>query len=504
MESRRLAKRLISGSVLRVTLLACNIGVSFFMMPFLIHVLGDRWYGFWTLIGTFMGFYGFLDLGLSSAVSRFISKAYGRNDYNEINSVINTSLVLFSFIGFVAFVISCLAAALCPYFIKDYNEAILFRKVILILGISLSIGFPIRAFSGILSAKIRYDLVTYVELFKLFVRSTLIVYFLKIGYGILSLALITFFVELASYVIFFFLVKREFRQLKFSLNLFKAKRIKTLFHYSSFTFIIQLADILRFKVDSFVIAGFLNLSLVTHYFVASRLLEYFLQFIVSSVGIMSPVFSQYEGRGDIESIRKIFLYVTKISVILAVFVGTSLIIYGSVFIEKWMGTGFNDSYNVVVILCIPMITALIQNPSIGLLYGISKHHYIAFANSCEGVINLILSLILLRYYGIYGVALGTAVPMLFFKLVVQPIYVCRVIKLSLYKYYFEALLIPGLKTLSPILLYYYLTKDFLSPNYVYIFSISLVQLIIFIPIAFFLIIDTETRRLIKQGIGITR
>ena len=84
--------------------------------------------------------------------------------------------------------------------------------------------------------------------------------------------------------------------------------------------------------------------------------------------MMSPVFSKYEGRGDIESIRKTFMEVTKISVILAVFCGTSMMIYGGFFIERWMGLNYLDSYNVLVILCIPMIIALSQNPSIGLLY----------------------------------------------------------------------------------------------------------------------------------------
>ena len=65
-----------------------------------------------------------------------------------------------------------------------------------------------------------------------------------------------------------------------------------------------------------------------------------------------------------------------------------------------------------IILCSAFTTAFMQNPSINLLFGISKHHYYAIANTLEGVINLLLSLILVKYYGIYGVAFGTAIPMI--------------------------------------------------------------------------------------------
>jgi O-antigen/teichoic acid export membrane protein len=38
----------------------------------MVHNLGDRMYGLWALAGAFIGCYGLLDLGLSSAVQRHI------------------------------------------------------------------------------------------------------------------------------------------------------------------------------------------------------------------------------------------------------------------------------------------------------------------------------------------------------------------------------------------------------------------------------------------------
>ena len=491
------------GACLRVALLVCNIGVAFYLMPFIIHALGNRMYGFWTLIGTFLGYYGLLDLGLSSAVSRFVSRAFGQQDYDEMNYVINTSLVLFGFVGLVALVISIIAMLLCPFFIQNASEALLFRKVIFILGCSIAIGFPMRALSGVLTAQIRYDLISCIELVKLFIRTLFIVIFISKGYGILALAIITFVVETIGHIINFRLVKRCLPQLRLTLSLVNVQKIRLLFSYSKYTFIAQIADHLRFKVDSFIIAGFLNLSMVTPYYIATRLIDYFGQFIVSAVGMMSPVFSQYESRGDFESIRKWFLQVTRLSVILSFFGGSSIIFYGGPFIERWMGLDYKSSYYVLLILSVSSIAALMQNPSIGLLYGISKHKYYAISNSCEGILNLILSIILVKYYGIYGVAMGTAIEMIIFKLFIQPIYTCRVIKLSLYKYYFQTVFITAVKTMLPVLVYFYIIRNLLVSSFLTIFALSTLQIILFLPILLIFILEKREQQYIKMALGIT-
>ena len=71
---------LVRGSALRVFTLVASVAVSFFLMPFLIHALGDRWYGMWALIGSITSYYALLDLGLTSAVNRFLTQAVARDD----------------------------------------------------------------------------------------------------------------------------------------------------------------------------------------------------------------------------------------------------------------------------------------------------------------------------------------------------------------------------------------------------------------------------------------
>ena len=95
-----------------------------------------------------------------------------------------------------------------------------------------------------------------------------------------------------------------------------------------------------------------------------------------------------------------------------------------------------------------------QAPSPGVLFGTARHRLYSFYCIGEGAANLALSLLLVRRYGILGVAVGTLVPMTVVRLLVQPIDVCRVLGISPGRYYLRlgrtvfsagvSLVVPGL------------------------------------------------------------
>ena len=62
----------------------------------------------------------------------------------------------------------------------------------------------------------------------------------------------------------------------------------------------------------------------------------------------------------------------------------------------------------------------------------------------EGVLNLGLSILLARKYGILGVAIGTAVPMLIVKVILQPWYTLREAGISVRDYLSNSILPPAL------------------------------------------------------------
>ena len=272
--------------------------------------------------------------------------------------------------------------------------------------------------------------------------------------------------------------------------------IKVFGQYSIFTFVGQISDKLRFYVDNFVISAFIGLSSVTIYSIAANLTRYFIESIACAfgTGMLLPIFSGYEAKGDYQSIREKFISLTRISGYVSMLIGGILIIFGRALIERWMGEKYLDAYPILLILLIPVIIDMMQNPSLGLLYGISKHKFFSLSNLIEGISNLILSLILVRKFGLIGVAVGTAIPMIIVKLFIQPIYVCRFINLNLREYYLSALIPVILKSSAILYIFKIIVKRFIIVNYLDIALLVLLTAVFFSVIIYFWGVNSEERK----------
>ncbi|MDR0871407.1 MAG: hypothetical protein LBN39_11510, partial [Planctomycetaceae bacterium] len=130
-----------------------------FMTPFLLRSLGDRQMGMWILVGSFTGFYGLLDFGVTSAVSRYLTLAFTKNDTKACNSYASIGFFIFLIMGTIAAFIAFLIAV-GNYFTyrKTVDDIGLLALVIIVLGINFMLDFPLRVFSGIITGCLRHDL----------------------------------------------------------------------------------------------------------------------------------------------------------------------------------------------------------------------------------------------------------------------------------------------------------------------------------------------------------
>jgi O-antigen/teichoic acid export membrane protein len=425
-KSRSVGRKLLSGSVLRVVSLAGAAVSSFFLMPFIVHHLGDRIYGFWSFTAAFVGYYNLLDFGLSSAVSQYICIAIGRKDTKECRVVFHTALRLQSVVGCVALLATGLSAAATPLFCHSPADIHLFRTVIIILGINTALGFPARVYWAVLESQLRFDIQASLANLGLVLRTGLIVWAILEGGGLLSLAWVTLFATLPVTALQVWFARREAPWARIESRSIESKVAKSFFSYSLYTFIAYLADIVRFQLDTVVISALIGLAAVTHYKVAGVLAQYYLQIIVVSVGMLLPILSRLHGAGDRSGIESVFFFGTKLSCCISVFICIALIAWGKPFIARWMGARYEDGYLPLVLLSLAILLDVCQKSSADLLYATFNHRFYAWINCGEAILNLAFSLALARPFGIAGVAMGTLIGAFLVRIAFQPWWVCKV------------------------------------------------------------------------------
>jgi O-antigen/teichoic acid export membrane protein len=423
------------GSALSVVSMGATVAVGFFLMPFLVHRLGDRMYGYWTLVGALLGYYGVLDLGITPAVSFQIAKAIGEENGDSPNRVLSTAVVAFTILGGIILVLTGIVAAICPHFIASASDARIFRAVLLIMGVSWAVGFPGRAILGAVGAHLRSDLGSWVTIGTLAVRTGLTVWVILAGDGLVALALVSLLSSAATFLANYLILRRIQKGLRISLALAEKRIFRELFRYGRYTVITQVGDQLRFAVDSWMVVAFVGIAAVAHYAIASRLSNYFLTLILSAAGVLVPVYSQLLGGKNDRGIRTLLSLGTRVTAGLSTIIVGSFALYGRAFIGAWMGARYEDAYWPSLILIAAMFCDLAQYPSVSYLQGVFKHRYLAYQTIAEGVANLGLSIYWARSYGMIGVAMGTLVPMFIAKIILQPAYVCRAAGVPLAKYY---------------------------------------------------------------------
>lgn len=127
----------------------------------------------------------------------------------------------------------------------------------------------------------------------------------------------------------------------------------------------------------------------------------------------------------------------------------AFVILGKSIIEAWVGPKYVSSYSILVLLIIPRTLYLAQSTSIRILLGMGRHRVLASVLLVEGAVNLVLSLLLTRRFGIVGAAWGTAIPLACTSLFFLPQHLCRLLDIPVREFLSRAYRLPAVLCALP-------------------------------------------------------
>ena len=85
-------KQLARGVAVSWASTLASIIAGFVMAPFLIHHLGVVGYGVWVLIQSTISYMYLTDLGLRTAVIRFVARDYANRNHLEVSRIISAAI----------------------------------------------------------------------------------------------------------------------------------------------------------------------------------------------------------------------------------------------------------------------------------------------------------------------------------------------------------------------------------------------------------------------------
>ena len=412
-----------------------NIIIGLILTPYIITSVGKDGYGIWVLVGSFAGYYGLLNLGVGSALLRYAAKYAAEKNDEALNEVASTALTIFGLTGLVVFAGSLwLGNPLAEFFQVPDDLKAEFVNVVWIVGLSTGLTFAGSIFGTIIMAFERFILTNVSSISAGILRAALIVLFIEFQYNIVGIAYATLLITIYEVVLNAYLAKRVAPTIKPNYYSAKPRMVKKLVLYGGVTSVITIADIMRSNLDHVVVAKWVGLEYVAIYGIGLILLRYIVRIITTGMSVLTPRFAKLDGEKAVKNMQALFLKSLSISGFLAFGAAMVAIVFGRYIIVWWVGEEFTESAIILAILSSSAAVAISQNPAIGLMYAIKKHHYYATATIIEAFANLGLSIYLAEIYGMIGVALGTLISMTIVKAIVMPIYVSRLIKIPWLEY----------------------------------------------------------------------
>ena len=441
---------------LKINLLACwgdhvvGILIGLFLMPYVLNTVGDEQYGLWLFICSFAGYSGLLNLGFGETVTRFVAHHHARDETTKINQVVSVIGAVYLGMSVVLLSLAAVLAWLAPW-LYDWGTTSIteVRWVIVLLGANVAVSMLGSVFGGVIIGLQRIDLERGFRTISGIARLALTVFLLQREYALVTLATIFLLTTIVENVGYLTVVFRQLPGLRFGRQYLNRETFKECFGFSIYALLENLASRLIDATDSIVIGVMLGTRYIIPYFVAHRLMTVIVQPLHLIGGVFMPRGAELGANENHENLRVLVQKGLGISFLLTAgfFIGAWF--FGGVVLETWLNRSYEQSHLILLILLGAQVVATPIHVLRGVLFGMGRVKVPALFYFVEAILNLILTLILIKPFGIVGVALGTAIPIVLVELCVMLPYALSLLHFRK-AHFFQGVVIPQVLPLAAL------------------------------------------------------
>lgn len=389
----------------------CLLALSFFLIPYLVRGLGKEGYALYGLMGLVAGYLALLQFGASNTTIKFIAEYLGKGDDRGLRTTLQLSLALHGGVVLVgaalvflwrhglvldilkvspgmretgSFVIGCTAVAAIFFSLMQCGNAILQG----VQRFSLVNAANVLQSAGVLGG------------------AAVLLY---LGYGLPAVALLYIAVHVAlaaaALAIGISLLPGGMRAYLGGRP--DPESARRFFDYAVPIFFVQLTWAVTFQWDKFLIGYFFPLAHLTHYLIPAFLMQKFWILPSSVMASAFPLISELSGRGERDSVRKLYRQVGQLILWLVVPGFSILFVVAPHFLTLWLGADFSDEgvWPLRFLLAGYLFHLLAAMP-VTAAFGIGKPRHVLVWYSLQAVLCTCSWFLLIPRFGITGAALG--------------------------------------------------------------------------------------------------
>ena len=390
-----------------------GIFITVFMTRLLFLGLTREEYGIWALLWSIFGYSLLLDFGFGAAIQKVTSQTLVNKDWNNYNRVVST--VFFNYLGMSLIVtaVTVLLARNLDNLFHFSNPSLIpyYQKIFILFGLGTAVVFPFGFFVEVLRGLHKIQLRNNIQMVFKVLNFLLIYFVVKMGFALFGMTVVTIVISLLTNATMAFFAYRNLPSLKISPRNYDFKQLKSVMAFSIFAYVITFSNLIIYQTDQLVISLFASVSLVAVYQISSKLALTFKGFSTQFLDNLTPVAATLFASKQENKLAKIFVESDRLLGFIATMLFIPIVVFVRPLLNIWLELNDPDGIRVAIILMVSIyIIVSFRSSSAKILLMGDKYRNLSIVAIIECAANLGLSIYLIRYFGIVGVAIGTLVP----------------------------------------------------------------------------------------------
>lgn len=424
--------------------------ISGFIIPKIILLyFGSAVNGLVSSISQFLSYIALIEGGVTGVIYASLYKPLLDNDKTKISRILVTSKIFYRRIGYIFMAYSLVLAVIYPIFINKDFDFLFASGLTIVLSITLLIQYM---FSLTLKTLLVADKKLYIISFTQVGIIILNIIFTYISARIYPNIHILKFISGIMYV-FQPLIYARYVNKNYDIS-WDEKQDNTLLKERWNGFAINVANFIHTSTDITILTIFTNLKIVSVYYVYSLVINGLGSLVKSISSGIEPTIGHSYAKNDSNDINfKMDLYEFVIFFLVGfLFTVASIQItpFVMVYTKKINDANYcQPIFGYVIVLAEALY--LLKYPHLSIAYTANKFKEITVPAFIEAFINIVISIILVNRIGMIGVAIGTAIAMLY-RMIFQVRYTQKILSNRKPRIYYKKLIIISIATMVAILM----------------------------------------------------
>lgn len=385
--------------------------VNLLVTIYIVRKLSVDEYGIYNILFALLGYVALISsLGLPNIFQRFIPEFYQKNQIAKLKKLVDKGLLF----GFVL----CVGILLIIFlFSKQISELFKFKgafRYLIVFSVAIVFYFESGLLNVTLFSIFHHKKYVISQISYVLFRALILYFILERGGGLVGLLI----AESLSCGLLFLLLFYHYRRFlaKYSLDTSVELPVRRLMRFGGFSYFNELgAVILDVSTDFFVISAFLGPVAVGIYAFANRVMKLSTHVLPQSVfiNIIRPAFfSKYAQDENLVQLNKMFNFLVKITAFFSFPLVIGVIVLGDKLIIHIFDPKYLESLKVLWIVAGFTSMYFFVNP-LGLVLQSTEKVQILLYSKVFAIYNLIGDLLVVKSFGVVGVALVTGSAVLF-------------------------------------------------------------------------------------------